>query len=47
MADKINILDLVSIATATRDITELVEKFKILDRSGEVGSGTNYVLIAS
>lgn len=30
----------VSKATATRDITELVEKFKVLDRSGEVGAGT-------
>jgi ATP-dependent DNA helicase RecG len=37
----------VSKATATRDLSELVEKFKILDRSGEVGAGTNYVLIGS
>ena len=37
----------VSKATATRDLTELVEKFKVLDRSGEVGAGTTYVLIGS
>ena len=40
-------LNNVSKATATRDLTELVEKFKILNRSGEVGAGTNYVLIGS
>jgi hypothetical protein len=33
--------------TATRDLTELVEKFKVLDRSREVGAGTTYVLIGS
>lgn len=37
----------VSKATATRDFTELVEKFKVFDRSGEVGAGTTYVLIGS
>jgi ATP-dependent DNA helicase RecG len=37
----------VSKATATRDLTELVEKFKVLGRSGEVGAGTTYVLIGS
>jgi len=37
----------ISKATATRDLTELVEKFKIFDRSGVVGAGTNYVLIGS
>ena len=37
----------VSKETATRDHTELVEKFKILERRGEVGGGTNYVLIGS
>jgi ATP-dependent DNA helicase RecG len=37
----------VSKATATRDLTELVEKLKVLDRSGEVGAGTTYVLIGS
>jgi ATP-dependent DNA helicase RecG len=30
-----------------RDLTELVEKFKVFDRSGEVGAGTTYVLIGS
>ena len=33
----------VSKATATRDLTELVEAYKIFNRSGEVGAGTNYV----
>lgn len=37
----------VSKATATRDLTELIEKFKILKRSGEVGAGTSYKLIGS
>lgn len=37
----------ISKATATRDLTELVGKFKILKRSGEIGAGTNYVLIGS
>ncbi len=37
----------VSKATATRDLTELLEKFKILERSGEVGAGTSYKLIGS
>lgn len=40
-------LNEVSKATATRDLTELVEKHKLLKRSGEVGAGTNYVLIGS
>ncbi len=40
-------LNAVSKATATRDLTELVEKFKILKRSGDIGAGTNYVLIGS
>lgn len=40
-------LNNVSKATATRDLSELVEKFKILTRSGEVGAGTSYVLIGS
>ncbi len=40
-------LYLVSKATATRDLTELVEKFKIFKRSGEVGAGTSYDLIGS
>ncbi len=37
----------VSKATATRDLTELIEKFKILERSGDVGAGTSYKLIGS
>ncbi|MEO6718885.1 MAG: ATP-binding protein [Ferruginibacter sp.] len=37
----------VSKATATRDLTELVEKFKILKRTGDIGAGTNYILIGS
>jgi len=41
------VLNDVSKATATRDLTELVEKFKVLDRSGDVGAGTSYVLIGS
>lgn len=37
----------VSKATATRDLTELIEKFKLLERTGEVGAGTSYKLIGS
>ncbi len=37
----------VSKATATRDLTELIEKYKLLERSGEVGAGTTYKLIGS
>jgi ATP-dependent DNA helicase RecG len=37
----------ISKATATRDLTELVEKHKILKRTGDIGSGTNYILIGS
>jgi ATP-dependent DNA helicase RecG len=37
----------VSKATATRDLTELIEKFRLLERSGEVGAGTSYKLIGS
>ncbi len=37
----------VSKSTATRDLTELVDKFKLLDRSGEIGAGTSYKLIGS
>jgi ATP-dependent DNA helicase RecG len=40
-------LNNISEATATRDLTELVEKFKILERSGDIGAGTSYVLIGS
>ncbi len=37
----------VSKATATRDLTELIEKHKLLERTGEVGAGTIYKLIGS
>ncbi|MFP4048163.1 MAG: hypothetical protein ACLFT4_10455 [Bacteroidales bacterium] len=37
----------VSKATATRDLTELVEKFNMLERIGDVGAGTLYQLIGS
>lgn len=37
----------VSKATATRDLTELVEKHKIFKRTGDIGAGTNYILIGS
>lgn len=37
----------VSKATATRDLSELVEKYQIFSRTGEVGAGTNYILIGS
>lgn len=37
----------VSKATATRDLTGLIEKFKILERTGDVGAGTIYKLIGS
>jgi ATP-dependent DNA helicase RecG len=36
----------ISKATATRDLTELVEKHKILNKTG-AGAGTSYVLIGS
>lgn len=32
---------------ATIDLKELVEKFKILKRTGDFGAGTNYILIGS
>ncbi len=34
----------ISSQTATRDLKELVEKFKILRREGITGSGTSYTL---
>jgi len=34
-------------ATATRDLTELVDKFNIVERVGDVGAGTLYRLIGS
>jgi ATP-dependent DNA helicase RecG len=37
----------VSKATATRDLMELVDKFKLLERKGEVCAGTIYRLIGS
>lgn len=40
-------LNNVSKATATRDLTELVEKFKVLKRTGDIGAGTSYILIGS
>jgi ATP-dependent DNA helicase RecG len=40
-------LNNVSKATATRDLSELVEKYEILRRAGDIGAGTNYVLIGS
>jgi ATP-dependent DNA helicase RecG len=36
----------VSRRTATRDITELVENFKIIEQTGSVGAGSYYKLIA-
>jgi len=41
------IVNEVSKATATRDLMELTEKYKILKRKGDVGAGTVYVLIGS
>ncbi len=40
-------LNSISKATATRDLTELVDKYKLLKRYGDVGAGTIYVLIGS
>ncbi len=40
-------LNAVSKATSSRDLTELVEQFKILKRTGDIGVGTNYILIGS
>jgi len=40
-------LNKVSKATATRDLSEFVEKYEILRRAGDIGAGTNYVLIGS
>jgi ATP-dependent DNA helicase RecG len=40
-------LNNVSKATATRDLSELVEKYEILRRACDIGAGTNYVLIGS
>lgn len=37
----------VSKATATRDLSELVEKHKLLKIAGDVGAGTTYKLIGS
>lgn len=34
----------ISRQTATRDLTEMVEKFKIVQRKGVTGFGTSYVL---
>lgn len=35
----------VSKVTATRDLTDLVNKFKLLEKHGETGAGTTYKLI--
>ena len=37
-------LNSISKATATRDLTELVEKYKLTEKKGETGIGTFYVL---
>jgi ATP-dependent DNA helicase RecG len=37
----------VSKATATRDLTEMVEKFEIVNKTGKTGIGTRYVLQGS
>ena len=36
----------VSRRTATRDITELIENFKMIEQVGSVGAGSYYRLIA-
>lgn len=41
------VINKVSKATATRDLTELIEKHSILKRTGEIGAGTSYHLIGS
>lgn len=38
-------LNNVSKATATRDLTELVEKYELFEKHGQIGAGTVYVLI--
>jgi ATP-dependent DNA helicase RecG len=37
----------VSKATATRDLTELVDTFKLIKKEGTTGAGTTYVLMGS
>ncbi len=37
----------VSKATATRDLSDLIEKFHLLERYGNIGAGTSYKLIGS
>ena len=37
----------VSKATATRDLSDLTDNFKLLKRTGEGGAGTTYMLIGS
>ena len=34
----------VSKATATRDLTELIDKFDLLEKVGQTGAGTSYTL---
>jgi len=40
-------LNNISKATSTRDLTELVEHYKLFNRKGEVGAGTHYFLNGS
>jgi ATP-dependent DNA helicase RecG len=40
-------LNNVSRITATRDLSELVEKYKVFEKTGKVGAGTRYKIIAS
>ena len=37
-------LNNISKATATRDLTELVAKYKLFEKLGHAGSGTIYIL---
>jgi len=37
----------VSKVTAYRDLTELIEQYKLFERKGDVGAGTSYFLIGS
>lgn len=40
-------LNKVSKVTAFRDLTELIEQYKLFERKGDVGAGTSYFLIGS
>ena len=37
----------ISKVTAFRDLKELIEQYKLLERKGDVGAGTSYFLIGS